>query len=551
MSTNIMTDTDQTPTSQSDDWAKVRRFYPAMVVIIFLVAIAARAIDVWRPVDGTIRDTWREPDVAGIARNYYEEGMNFFEPRIDWRGDGPGYVESEFPLYPWTVACLYHVFGYHEELLRVVSFVLSVIAFAVFYRVARYTLPQFGVLAACTVFAISPMAIRMASAIQPEPLMFLGYMSGAYFFMKWCREQTRFHFWMSLAMTTLAILGKIPAAHIGILYAILCFQHFGWITFTRKEIWGYAFAVLAIPIAWYAYAHSLYAEYGNSLGMSNEAYVRISSMSFIEAMATTIPGVLAIENELLWSPTGWVMGIIGVIVAFRNSEQSWIVSWLLALICFYVVTGRTTGESWAHHYHIVSTPVVALLLGAASAVFPAMIRRANETTAMPFSIGTLFLRRGFAVALFFLMATTLLFHARRVNWDIRPTHNAHLYEAATELSPLMTRDSLIVASGAGATDQYGLMRAFNAPYFFFWTGRKGFTLTNEEQDIASLEDYRQRGASYFFAERRCLKLRPEFEGQLRERYRVLGEKNDVLLIELEPPTNVGKTEDKADEKPKA
>jgi len=66
---------------------------------LFLLGAGIRALDVWRPIDGSINPPWREADIASIARNYYREDMNLFSPRIDWRGDGPGYVEMEFPIY--------------------------------------------------------------------------------------------------------------------------------------------------------------------------------------------------------------------------------------------------------------------------------------------------------------------------------------------------------------------------------------------------------------------------------------------------------------------
>ena len=45
---------------------------------LFVVGAGVRAINIWRPVD---RPTWRECDEAGIARNYYREGMNIFYPK--------------------------------------------------------------------------------------------------------------------------------------------------------------------------------------------------------------------------------------------------------------------------------------------------------------------------------------------------------------------------------------------------------------------------------------------------------------------------------------
>jgi hypothetical protein len=63
---------------------------------LFFLGAWIRSLDVWRPVDGRVRESWRECDYAAVARNFYREGMNILYPRIDWRGDGPGYAEMEF-----------------------------------------------------------------------------------------------------------------------------------------------------------------------------------------------------------------------------------------------------------------------------------------------------------------------------------------------------------------------------------------------------------------------------------------------------------------------
>ena len=86
------------------------------------------AIDVYRQFDGCIREYWRECDVASIARIYYCEDMNLFYPSIDWCGDGPGYAEMEFPIFPWLDTVLYKNFGCHETLGRVLVYIFSLLA---------------------------------------------------------------------------------------------------------------------------------------------------------------------------------------------------------------------------------------------------------------------------------------------------------------------------------------------------------------------------------------------------------------------------------------
>jgi hypothetical protein len=54
---------------------------------------------------------WRQSDVLGVARNYYNESMNFFYPRIDGRRNLSGITGMEFPLFNYILALLYTISG--------------------------------------------------------------------------------------------------------------------------------------------------------------------------------------------------------------------------------------------------------------------------------------------------------------------------------------------------------------------------------------------------------------------------------------------------------
>lgn len=50
--------------------------------------------------------------------------MNILYPRVDWRGDTPGYVEMEFPALPWVAGGLYHLFGEQLQIYRLLTALL-------------------------------------------------------------------------------------------------------------------------------------------------------------------------------------------------------------------------------------------------------------------------------------------------------------------------------------------------------------------------------------------------------------------------------------------
>src|SRR5436305_15107843 len=97
-----------------------------LLFFIVLAAFAVRLIGIDQPFDD--RWSWRQSDVAAIARNYFENGFHFARPQIDWAGEEPGWVGTEFPVLPFTAALLYKVFGMREwvgRLLTIMFFAAS------------------------------------------------------------------------------------------------------------------------------------------------------------------------------------------------------------------------------------------------------------------------------------------------------------------------------------------------------------------------------------------------------------------------------------------
>src|SRR4029077_9685383 len=75
---------------------------PGIVFVICIFAVAARLIFI----NQAYVDHWslRQSDVAAIARNFLQNGFRFGYPQIDWAGNAPGYVGTEFPILPFIAA---------------------------------------------------------------------------------------------------------------------------------------------------------------------------------------------------------------------------------------------------------------------------------------------------------------------------------------------------------------------------------------------------------------------------------------------------------------
>lgn len=566
---------------------------PLVLCIIFLVGALVRLLDVNRPIDGTTWDFYRECDIGGIARNFYHEGMNILYPRIDWRGDGPGYVESEFPLYAWSIAALYHVFGYHEQIARVISYVLSVGSLVTFSLLAVKLLPPKGALFSSIFFALNPLSVQLASSIYAEPMMFLFYVGSAYYFIQWIETSKKHCFWLAVAATVLAVLTKLPALHLGILFALLCFDKFGPKALVKKEILLFAAISLLIPAAWYIHAHQLWTNYGNSLGMSDEAFIRIASLHSRARPLNILKGLADIEISDIWMPSGALLGLLGLYRLVKKGEfrkYRAIVYWLLALLVYYLISGGTTAEGWAHYYHIVSLPAAALLVGSGILhldelsvdkelfgriclsllivgilgvivvlIFAAgshhVSKKALVAGFLLVGVGlsnripklVLFHANGmgattskmamvcrslFLISLIGMMGASGLFEVRRIKHNMHPSSMVDSYDCALAFQGLIPPSSLIVASGDPSTDEYGVQRASNAPYMFFWTNRKGFSLSDNEQSIERLKELKRRGARYFIADGDRVSAKAGFALALAGEFRLVSGCSRYSLFEL-------------------
>ena len=116
----------------------------ALLLAALVVGAAARFLFTWHPTDYRSLVPWRESDYTQISRAFYREDPNILYPRVDWRGDTSGVVETEFPFLPWIASAAYRVFGYHEQILRLLSAVCGVASLAVFWRLSRRLLPTAG-----------------------------------------------------------------------------------------------------------------------------------------------------------------------------------------------------------------------------------------------------------------------------------------------------------------------------------------------------------------------------------------------------------------------
>jgi len=309
----------------------------------------------------------RQAQTAMMARNLHDDNMNVFRTRLDFFGNGSGYVLMEFPIMHGITALLYYLFGVHEIIGRLVSIGFSLGAMGFMYGLARQFLTRAGALAALALYAMSPSNIFFSRAFMPESSMMFFLIAAVYLALKWLDEEKRHIFVWATVCAALACLSK-PTA--GLIFAPIWtawYLKHRWHALKRVDFWLYILFALGSFILWGVYANLINATnpdvpagFGGSwlkiiIGRGN-IFKHWISLDFYRFVGGSI--IL-----LILTPLGFIGSIIGIIKAKRVTERSILYVWLVAIVAyFYALAGANSGHIY---YHLHLLPLAAIFFGIA------------------------------------------------------------------------------------------------------------------------------------------------------------------------------------------
>lgn len=235
------------------------------IFYILLFTLLIRLYHITFPVIGW--QAWRQADTASIARNFHQEESNIFYPRIDWRGDTEGYVESEFQIYTFIVSGFYYLFGVNEFFGRLVSVIFSVLTVLGIFLLVRKIINERTALWSAFIYSILPLNIFFGRAFMPEPTMLMCSVFGVYFFVKWIDNNNTKYFIISALFISLAALVKLPSLYLGLPLLFLCFKKYGISFLKNRMIWIFVLIVFTSVSFWYYHAHLLHVQTGLSFNI--------------------------------------------------------------------------------------------------------------------------------------------------------------------------------------------------------------------------------------------------------------------------------------------
>ena len=444
-----------------------------------LFAIAARFVFINQPyID---KWSWRQSDVAAIARNYFEGGYHFSRPQIDWAGDQPGYVGTEFPILPFLAALSYKIFGVHQWIGRIQALILFAVSLPFFFLLVRKSFGDSAANWALFFYSFAPLGVMASRCFMPDMPSLALSIVGLYFFDHWLegagsirRRQNASPartfggqaFFASALCISLALLIKATSIIIAAPLWFLVFQRFGFAALKNLRLWLFA-AIALIPASlWYWHAYRISEQFypHHFFGAGG---VRIMPVAWYLKIAGLI-----VTSTL--TPLLFVIGVIGAFPAGMRPRARVFHWWLAATIFFIIAVGYGNRHQW---YQLPLVPIFAAFAGGECALIATKIpNRSIQVT--------------LAVLLVISFGVVSVLYAGRF-YDQAA---APLREAGLELNEI-TDPSLVAAADNGD------------PTLLYYAQRKGWHFLEKDgiyegdpkdsaQLIMDLDHLRAKGARY-------------------------------------------------------
>lgn len=241
---------------------------------------------------------WAQADRASIARNYAEEDMNFFLPRVNNCTNKTGITGVEFPIIQYLVAICYQVFGFNEFWYRLIM--LLVVSTGVFFafKTALSFLENKNWIAFCItlIWYCSPTLVFYTPNFIPDAASLGLCLTSWYFFFRYIKTENKLYILLIFIFLTLSSLIKITSLIGSICMIAICF-----ISIIQTRLYNISKAAsiklgatvllsIIITFAWYSYASWLNTIYGSE--------VFLLKLNPVDQLSE-------LSNDLNWVITSW------------------------------------------------------------------------------------------------------------------------------------------------------------------------------------------------------------------------------------------------------
>src|SRR5262249_41156393 len=401
-----------------------------IVIVISILAVAARLVLINQPfVDHW---SWRQSDVAGVARNFLQNGFHLGYPQIDWAGDARGYVGTEFPILPFIAALFYRFAGVHEWIGRIQAVIFFAVSLPFFFLLVREVFDSGAAVWATFFYGFAPLNIFAGRSFMPDvPSLSLAII-GLSFLPRWMEDRKPASFFVAAVAIALSFLIKITSIVVVVPLAYLAVAGIGdpgplrtrlvasRDHRSRLQLLSFCAIMLVPSVSWYWHAYQVANKFypHHFFGAGG---IRIESFSWYWHIA---------QQTLVYSltPVLSAMALVGLFVPkSRDRRHSRLFHWwLAAVIVFIIIVGYGDWHRW---YQLPLVPIAAAFASSGCAF-----------------IGSRITSRSAAITSSILLAVAFLILAFVYVRPFYESSAAQLRDAGLELKKVTPPDGLIVAA---------------------------------------------------------------------------------------------------------
>jgi hypothetical protein len=410
---------------------------------------------------------WRQADTQAIARNLAFEELSPLRTRIDWRGDGPGYVETELQLYPALVAAAMRATGESTWPGQLLSLACIAAAAALVYVALARRFGERAAYAGLLALLTCQGVVVAGTSIQPDPLAFLAYTVGFVTFAAWLAEPTRGRLAAWIAATAIAGLVKPTTLELGITQGVLVLLT-QRAALRRPALWIGWGVVLALVAAFLVHARSLYVEYGNTFGIFSGGDSKLPALDRVLDWRTW--------RDLVRFFVVWGIGIgavpAGLLLAYRRKLGAEELALAAGALALSLVALRYASGPFGTHYHLPHVLLGAWLVARAT-------REVNGRIAVIAVIAVLLQARA-------------LDYVRSLPAEPETTVGHMLARVAPPGTLVVVR-----ARAPRRDPDWHTANNFEDPRVFYVSRTRGWTIANDDHGAAPVADLAARGALFY------------------------------------------------------
>lgn len=386
------------------------RNLPAIIVtVLFLLYVF---VDISRPPADLHQ--FRQTQTLSTIYNFFISGVDLLHPELDTNGNN-SIIVLEFPLYQGIVAFLMTIFGYQEEIARVLS-ILSMLIGSFYVAKASDSFISKGSFFPVYVFCLfTPSVLFWSTTILIDP--FAVGLSGIVFYVlhKWYDDPSNlYNYLLSITLGSLVVVIKMPAAFPLLLLFLLHVIFTGgliknfWKLLILGSVW------LGVLLLWLA--HSKYWH-----GINPHSYTNGSISWYLGTFEQRLDPVIyeefwgrLVKNHL--AIISFPLALISIIysVYTRNTKlAATVLSSILVATIFLVLF---INLNYAHTYYQLP---LSFVLAVGSGVFLSVIIEKANVRHNYSAIS----KHSLSAALLFMVFTTSIYVVNNKWKDVAPVSN--------------------------------------------------------------------------------------------------------------------------------